>query len=399
MIEMSERKPTVDYFLITAILSLVAIGIIIVYSASTVKASVQFNDPNYFFKRHIVHVILGLLFLWIFIRIDYHNFQKLAKWGFLAAVVLMGVMLFVKSNAVRGSVRKFDIGPISFQPCEVLKFALILYVADALTRKQDKFDSFMYGFLPLLLIVGVAGGLILLQPDFDHAVIVACIGFVMFFYGGVKLRYLLGTGVVLLPVAVCGLYAEPNRVKRLIEFFNPSTEMLSTNYQTFQSLISLGSGGFFGVGIGQSKEKMLFLPEPFTDFIFSILGEEAGFIGAMLVLVLFFLILWRGLVISRRAPDAFGSLLAAGITFSLIIMAFINIGMASGLLPAIGLPLPFLSYGGSSLLITLAASGILLNIGMAKPVKVLGAVSESHISLQSPYVIPFRRKAKIIAHI
>ena len=361
---MSDQKIQIqrDYMLLTVVLVLVAIGIVMVYSASSVIAGARFGDSNYYLKRHIMRVCIGLVSMFIVYRINYRHFQKVALPGLFLSIGLLLLMLFAGSESVNGSVRWLSFGSFSFQPSEIAKFALVFYVADSLVRKQDKLGSFFDGYFPLLLIVTGVSLLILMEPDFGSTVIIAAVIFTMFFLGNVRLHHLLATAVAALPFFAVAVYTSPYRFQRLLGFLKPGEDLLGSNYQINQSLISLGSGGFFGVGIGQSKEKSFFLPEPFTDFIYSILGEEMGFIGALFVLVLFLVILWQGLSIARRAPDLYGSLLASGITFTIIVAAFTNIGVVCGLLPTTGLPMPFVSYGGTSLILSLTAFGVLLNI-------------------------------------
>ncbi|KPK87967.1 hypothetical protein AMJ80_11620 [bacterium SM23_31] len=366
---MPGHKYITDYPLLIVILVLVAIGIVMVYSASFAIAEEKFDETDYFLKKHVIRACIGLAVMSVLVKIDYRNIRKLSKIGLFCAIVLLVYLLVKRTVTVNGAMRWIDLGLISFQPSELAKFALVFYIADTLDRKQDKLDSFTDGYLPPLIIAAGVAILILVEPDFSSAVIIAIIAFMMLFLGKVRIHHLICTCIAALPIFAMALYSSPYRLKRLLGFLNPGADPLGDNYQINQSLISLGSGGFFGVGIGHSKEKLLYLPEPFTDFIFSILGEEMGFIGTMFILVLFFVILWRGLTIAYRAPDLYGSLLAAGITLSIVIVAFINIGVVCGMLPTTGLPIPFISYGGSSLLLSLGACGVLLNI--AKHQKVI----------------------------
>jgi len=366
---MPGHKYITDYPLLIVILVLVAIGIVMVYSASFAIAEEKFDETDYFLKKHVIRACIGLAVMGVLVKIDYHNIRKLSKIGLFCAIVFLVYLLFKRTVTVNGAMRWIDLGLISFQPSELAKFALVFYIADTLDRKQDKLDSFTDGYLPPLIIAAGVAILILVEPDFSSAVIIAIIAFMMLFLGKVRIHHLICTCIAALPIFAMALYSSPYRLKRLLGFLNPGADPLGDNYQINQSLISLGSGGFFGVGIGHSKEKLLYLPEPFTDFIFSILGEEMGFIGTMFILVLFFVILWRGLTIAYRAPELYGSLLAAGITLSIVIVAFINIGVVCGMLPTTGLPIPFISYGGSSLLLSLGACGVLLNI--AKHQKVI----------------------------
>ncbi|MFC1554774.1 putative lipid II flippase FtsW [candidate division KSB1 bacterium] len=360
---MAEKKPTTDLLLLAAILTLVAVGIVMVFSASTFKAEKDYGDTYHILKKHLIRVAIGLVLMVILSRINYNYFRKFAKTGLFLAAGLIMYMFFSNAVAVKGSVRWLELGGFSFQPSEFAKIAIVFYMADAIIRKQDKFDSLVEGFLPLLLILGSMCLLILIEPDFSSAVIIGFIVFIMFYLGKVRIRHLAGTIITIIPIMALAVSSSPYRMRRFTGFLDPSADTLGINYQINQSLISLGSGGFTGVGIGQSKEKLLYLPEPFTDFIFSILGEELGFLGAIFVMIMFFIILWRGLNISAKISDPYGSILAAGITLNIVVTAMINIGVVCGLLPTTGLPLPFISYGGSSLLFTLASCGVLLNIG------------------------------------
>jgi cell division protein FtsW len=359
---MTEKKNSTDIVLLISILVLIVIGIVMVYSASFAVAVVKYGDAHFFLKRHLVRVGLGLIAMLILSKIDYHVYSRIAKVGLYCAFGLLIYMLFVQSVTVKGVNRWIEIGQFSFQPSEVTKYALILYLADTLARKQEKLWSFVDGYLPLLMIVSGTALLIFLEPDFSSAVFLTAIAIMILYLGHVRVKHLAFTGLTALPFIYLAVFNSSYRFQRLMGFFNPKSDLLGSNYQINQSLISLGSGGIFGQGIGNSKEKLLYLPEPFTDFIFSILGEEFGFVGATFVLTLFLVIFWRGVVIARQAPDLFASLLAIGITITIVLAAFINVGVISGLLPTTGLPIPFISYGGTSLLCSLGACGLLLNI-------------------------------------
>ncbi len=359
---MTEKKNSTDIALLISILVLTVIGIVMVYSASFAVAAVKYGDAHFFLKRHLVRVGLGLIALLVLSKIDYHLYSRIAKVGLYCAVGLLLYMLFIQSVAGKGVNRWIEVGQYSFQPSELAKYALILYLADTLSRKNEKLWSFVDGYLPLLMIVAGTALLIFLEPDFSSAVFLTTTAIMIFYLGHVKVKHLAFTGLTALPLFYLAVFNSPYRIQRILGFFNQQSDLLGNNYQINQSLISLGSGGIFGQGIGNSKEKLLYLPEPFTDFIFSIIGEEFGFMGATFVLTLFLVIFWRGVVIARQAPDLFGSLLAIGITIAIVLAAFINIGVASGLLPTTGQPIPFISYGGTSILCSLGACGMLLNI-------------------------------------
>jgi len=360
-----------EYTLIVAVFILLAVGIVMVYSASSTIAGAKFDDSNYFLKRHIIRVLIGLGAMMIAARVNYHIFRKLSRAGLIAAFVLLVYVLFAGTGVAKGASRWLNLGGVTFQPSEFAKYALIFYMADALVRKRDKLGSFTDGYLPLLIILGGIAALILLEPDFSTAAVITFLVLMLFFAGAVRMRHICATGIAALPFFAMAVYTSPYRMKRFLSFLNPEADPLGAGYQIKQSLISLGSGGLFGLGIGQSKQKLLYLPEPHTDFIFAILGEELGFIGAVTVLTLFLVILWRGMVIAKNASDSYGRLLAAGITLCIVVPAFINTGVVCGALPATGMPMPFISYGGSSLLFTLTAVGILINIS-SRPLK--GAV-------------------------
>ena len=366
-----DKRISTDYTLLITIFVLVAIGIVMVYSASFAVASSKFDDAHFFLKRHLLRVCFGIIIMLFLSKINYQVFSKCAKFGLYVSFGLLLYMVFIQSGTVKSVNRWIEIGSFSFQPSEFAKYALILYLADTLTRKREKLWSLVDGYLPLFLIVLGIAFLIFLEPDFSSAVFLTVIAFMLFYIGQIRMKHLAMTGFAAIPIAYGAVLNSPYRIQRLMGFLNPQSDLLGSNYQINQSLISLGSGGIFGVGIGNSKEKLLYLPEPFTDFIFSIIGEEFGFIGTFIVLTLFLIFFWRGIVIAQRAQDPFGSLLAIGITISIVLAAFINVGVVSGLLPTTGLPIPFISYGGTSLLCSLGACGILLNIARQKSLKQL----------------------------
>ncbi|MCP4724797.1 MAG: putative lipid II flippase FtsW [bacterium] len=358
---MAKSKHLTDYTLLLAVFGLVSIGIVMVYSASYVKAMSNFGDSNVFLVKHIIRVITGLILMAITFQIDYRHYQKFSKLFLLIAGALLIYTLMV-GVAIKGSARWLNIAGFSVQPSEIAKYALIFYMADNITRKQERLAAFFDGFFPMLAVTIVFALLVLMAPDFSSAFVILSIIFMMFFIGDVKIIHLAGTFLAAIPVLVLAIIYEPYRLKRFLAYLKPDADPLGAGYHIRQSLISLGSGGLFGVGLGMSKEKLLYLPEPFTDFIFAILGEELGFIGASLVLGSFLVILWRGLLIAKDSKDLYGKLLASGITLSIVFAAMVNIGVVCGLLPTTGLTIPFISYGGTSLVLTLAATGVLLNI-------------------------------------
>ncbi|MFC1477404.1 putative lipid II flippase FtsW [candidate division KSB1 bacterium] len=362
----SEKQPGLDYALIVAVFILLTTGIVMVYSASSIVAAEDFGDANFFLKRHLIRVALGLILFAVALKIDYHFYQKISKIGLFFAIGLLLYVLIADAVSIKGATRWISVGGFTFQPSVFAQFALIFYMAEALVRKQDKLDDFFDGYLPLLIILCIVSVLILLEPDFSTTVIVTLLVFMMFFLGRVRIKHLAATCVAALPFFALAIATAPYRIKRLLSFLNPDADPSGSGYQLIQSKISLGNGGFLGVGIGHSKQKLHYLPEPFTDFIYAILGEELGFIGAIFVLFLFLIILWRGLTIAMNTSELYGKLVAAGITLSIVLTAFVNAGVVSGVLPTTGVPMPFISYGGTSLILTLTAIGVLLNISKSQ---------------------------------
>jgi len=366
------KQNSIDYTLIVAVSILITIGVIMVYSASSNIAASKFDDPKYFLEKHAIRLLIGLVMMTALSYVDYHIFRKFSLIGLFVSIGMLIYLLVMEAASIKGASRWLSVAGISFQPSVFAGYALIFYMADAIDRKQERLHEFFDGYFPLLIVMCVTILLILLEPDFSTTVIITIVIGIMFFIGNVRISHMFATAVAALPFFILAIVTAPYRLKRLVTFLNPDLDPLGSGYQIKQSLIGLGSGGLLGVGIGQSKQKLLYLPEPFTDFIYSIIGEELGFIGAFAVLFLFLIILWRGFLIARQAPELYGKLLASGITLCIVVTAFINIGVVSGALPTTGIPMPFISYGGSSLTFTLMAVGVLLNISRhntKKPLK------------------------------
>jgi cell division protein FtsW len=342
---------------------LLTIGIIMVFSSSFVTAQTTYGDGFYFLKRQLLWALLGILGMIVLMRIDYRIYQKWAKPFFIVAIMLLLVVLVPGVGLkVNGARRWLGVDAFSFQPSEVAKLAVIVFLARYLAGHQDSIKQFFKGFALPLLIVGLVCGFMLLQPDLGTAVTIALTSFLMILAAGTRKTHLVGLallGVVLLGVAIA---VAPYRLARFTAFLNPWADPLGNGFQTIQSLYAVGSGRLFGLGLGMGRQKFLYLPEVQTDFIFAVIGEELGFIGALFVLALFFVFMWRGLRIALKAPDTFASLTALGITIDVVLQAFIHIGVVTGCLPVKGITLPFISYGGSSLTLTLLMIGILLNI-------------------------------------
>ncbi|MBU2055128.1 MAG: putative lipid II flippase FtsW [Proteobacteria bacterium] len=355
------KKPDMILLLVTLLLA--AIGTVMIYSSSSILATERFRDGQFFLKKQLVFLSLGLLVMFMATRFPYYKLRKLAWPGIAAAVILLGA-LWIPSLGIRagGAVRWLNLGVVSFQVSELVKVALILFLAHFLTEKVNHIREIRHGLLIPLGVTGVMVGLILLQPDFGTTVILALITLMMLYMAGVRILHLAGIAAMFIPVAFWLLLHKSYRLARLTAFLDPWKDPRHSGFQIIQSLISFGSGGPFGVGIGDGMQKLFYLPEPHTDFILAVIAEEAGLIGVGLILLLYFILILRGFQISLKAPDLFGNLLAAGLTMMLALEAFINIAGVMGLIPLKGLALPFLSYGGTSLIMSLIAVGILLNI-------------------------------------
>jgi cell division protein FtsW len=356
------RKLKSDRVLFSATLLLVCASIVMVYSASAVVALERFDQPYFFLIKQALWAVLGLAVLAIAMRIDYRTYRNDAfVWGAIAFVVLMlvGVMF---STPVNGTRRWFNLGGLGIQPSELAKIAAILFTALILERRMHRIDEVQYSLLPILIVAGGMFGLIVLEPDYGTAFSLLLIVGLMVFAAGLNYRYLLGTALVVLPVLWVVLMSAEYRRRRLLAFWNPEADPLGDGFQVLQSLIAVGTGHIFGKGLMDGVQKLFYLPEPHTDFIYAVIAEELGLIGATAVLVCFCVIAWRGARIALRAEDAFGSFVALGLTTMVAVQALVNISVVLGLVPTKGIPLPLVSAGGSSLLINLLGIGMLLNI-------------------------------------
>ncbi|MEC9488047.1 MAG: putative lipid II flippase FtsW [Halanaerobium sp.] len=358
-----ERKKVPDLLLFFSVLILVGFGIVMVYSASSIVANADYGDSLFFLRRQLFSVTLGLIAMFITMHIDYHIYKKLARLALLVAVGGLVIVLIPGVGRIGGGARRWiNLAGLPVQPSEITKITIIIYLSFYLTEKKEKLHSFLRGTLPVLLIIGLIFFLILEEPDLGTAVTIAGTMMLMLFAGGIPLKQLITLGLGAIPAVFYFIWSEPYRKERLLAFLNPEKDPLDTGYHIIQSLYALGSGGLFGVGLGQSRQKFFYLPAPSTDFVFAILGEELGYLGTLAVVILFFIFTWRGLKTALSAPDSFGTLLAVGLTCMVTIQAIINIGVVTGSMPVTGITLPFISYGGSSLVIMLVGVGILLNI-------------------------------------
>ena len=348
----------IERILIATTLILLSLGIVMVYSSSYVLGIARFESGGFFLKKHLFRAGLGLAVMLLMTRIRYIRWIELSRILVIFGFVLL-IAVLIWGRSVRGSSRW--LGPI--QPSELAKLFLVFYLSDYLVRHRDRIRTFRRGFLPPALIVSLTVIAIILQPNLGMVVCISLIAGVMLFIGRVKAGYLVVTVLVAVALVFGLVFGLGYHKERVVEYLNGGEDTQGTGYQSRQSLLSLGSGRAFGVGLGQSRQKMFFLPDPHTDFIFSIIGEELGFAGTLATLCLFLLYAVCALQIAARAQDLQGTFLAYGIAAMVLIPAGMNIGVATGVLPVTGLPLPFISYGGSSLLVTMTATGILINVG------------------------------------
>lgn len=352
-----------DLILLGVALILTGIGIVMVYSTSAILAGDRFGDPYYFLKRQALYGGVGCLMMILMMFIPHGLLKRLAYPIFLLSVVLLiAVLIPGLGHKAGGAMRWLKIGGLTFQPSELAKLGLVIFLAYFLTKKEEKIRSFSFAFLPTVLLSGVVIGLLLMEPDFGAALFLGLLVFLLLFISGARIIYMLGAFLLLAPALYLLLMSAEYRYKRLLSFIRPWEDPTGTSFQIIQSFLSFGSGGLFGLGLGEGRQKLFFLPAPHTDFIFSIIGEELGLVGALGVVLLFFIFTFRGIQVGMSIPDRFGSYLALGITLMVSLQALINMGVVLGLLPTKGLTLPFVSYGGTSLIANFIGLGILLRL-------------------------------------
>ncbi|MCH7803829.1 MAG: putative lipid II flippase FtsW [Acidobacteria bacterium] len=356
------RETPYDRGLIMTVLALLGFGLIMVFSASTVVSAELYGSQTSIFTRQLLFVLIGLVGLMVSMNIDYHFYQKGAVIYSLLLLSLALLLYLLVAPESGGVQRWIRLGPANFQPSELAKLAVILLTSFYLVTRKEEFHSFRRGLLPYLAVVGAIVLLVLLEPDLGTAASIALTALFLLFLGGLRYRYLLGLVLAAVPVLYFLVVRVPYRLDRFLAFLYPDRDPYGMGYQIRQSLIAVGSGGWSGLGYAQGKQKLSFLPEPHTDFIFAVVGEELGLLGCCTVVVLFGLFFWRAARISVRADSPFGTYLGLGIACMVILQAFVNMSMVVSLLPTKGLPLPFVSVGGSSMIMTMTAVGILLNI-------------------------------------
>jgi len=356
------REIPYDRGLIMTVLALLGFGLIMVFSASTVVSAEVYGSQTSIFTRQLLFVVIGLVGLMVSMRFDYHFYEQ--GWViYPLLLVSLALLIYLLVAPESGGVQRWiRIGPVNFQPSEFAKLAVILFTAFYLVTRKEDFHSFKRGLLPYLVVVGAIVLLVLLEPDLGTAASIAFTAIVLLFLGGLRYRYLLGLFLAAIPALYFLVVRVPYRLDRWLAFLHPERDPYGIGYQIRQSLISVGSGGWSGLGYAQGKQKLSFLPEPHTDFIFAVVGEELGLLGCFTVVVLFGLFFWRAARISVRAESPFGTYLGLGIACMIILQALVNMSMVVSLLPTKGLPLPFVSVGGSSMIMTMTAVGILLNI-------------------------------------
>ncbi|GAA0464463.1 putative lipid II flippase FtsW [Alkalibacillus silvisoli] len=364
---MKRHLKNIDYPLFIIIVILSCIGLVMVYSASFVYAGMDPNidNPSHYFNRQRLWVILGFIVFLLVSLFSYRNLGGLIKFFIIATIVLLILVLIPGVGVERNfSTRWLSLGPVLFQPSELAKVAMILYFAKVYTNKQDKLHNFGQGVLPPLIVLGIVFLFIVLQPDLGTAasIILAC-GMILLF-AGIKVRHLLFLGAVAVVSVVLLIWGADYRVGRFTSFLDPFADPAGDGYQLIHSLIAIANGQVTGVGLANSVQKSGFLPEAHTDFIMSVIAEELGLIGAITVISIYFIFMFKGILIAKRAQDQFGRLLAYGITFQIVTQAMINFAAVSGLMPITGITLPLISYGGSSMLITFFLLGILMNIAI-----------------------------------
>jgi cell division protein FtsW len=363
------HKKNIDYLLLFAVIALLSVGLLMVFSASPTMG-LKYGDSYYFIKRHIFYLLVGGVAFFYGFKIDLFYLKKWAGMLFLFSIVCL-LLVYVPGvgKKISGASRWIDIGIFTFQPSELIKIAMIIFLANTLSRLGNKIRDFYQGLLPVLAIIAVVLALVVKQPDLGTAMVIGCISFALLFLAGARFLHLgaLG-GIALIGVLILSVTSS-YRLRRLVAYLDPWKDPQGIGFQIIQSLLAVGSGGLWGLGLGASRQKYFYLPQQFTDFIFAILCEELGCIGGMAMVFFFAIFMIRGLKIAKEETDSFNSLLAAGLVIWITIQALINMLVVVGVLPTTGVPLPFISYGGTSTVMSLFATGILLNLSLRSRVR------------------------------
>jgi cell division protein FtsW len=359
------RGGVADRILLLTVLLLLGLGSVVVFSSSTAVSEEYFGASTKMIVSHLVKVMMGLGLLFLLSRVDYRAIRRLVLPLVAASTGLLALTLvpnFPWAVTTKGATRWLDFGFMVVQPAELAKLALVIYIASILSSGEGRIRDYRRGFVPVLTVLGIFVFFLVQQPNFGNVLTLSLLAGVMLFLGGARLVHLFGSGLSTMPLVVFIAIQEPHVIRRFKTFFDPGADPLGAGFQLRQSLVALGSGGVFGLGPGAGRQSEFFLPDPHTDFVFAVLGEEFGLLGTLAVVALFGLLMWRGAVIARRAKDLFGRYLAIGVTAMIGIVAFLNVAVVLGLAPTTGLPLPFVSYGGSAMMVNLGGIGILLSI-------------------------------------
>ena len=357
------RKLKSDRLLFIATVALVCASLVMVYSSSAVLGLEQYKDrPTYFLFKQATFALLGFALMQVLMRVDYRRYRQPGLIWTVLGLTACALVIVLFGSRINGARRWFNVAGVGVQPSEFAKIAVIFFVAAVLERRMDRIDELRYALLPVGVVLGCVVALIMLQPDLGTALSIILIVAAMVFAAGINYRYIVGLMLVALPAAYIVLMSADYRRRRIEVFLDPWKDPLGDGFQVIQSLIAVGTGGVFGRGLMAGVQKLYYLPYPHTDFIYAVIGEELGLIGTTVILACFCIIAWRGLRTALRAPDRFGAFLALGLTAMVVLQAFFNISVVLGLLPTKGIPLPFVSFGGSSLLMSMLGMGILLNV-------------------------------------
>lgn len=377
---MTTQRNHIDLITLLAVVALMVLSLGVVYSASSTFELVHGRSSDAKLANHALKVLISLAGLFVTMQVDYRHYRRFTKPAILISVGLLLITL-VAGRVAKGAMRWITLGQLNFQPSEFAKFVLIFHLCLLLATRKDKLNDFRSGYLPMLIWIGAVTGLVLLQPNFSTAAMIFLISIIMVFAGRVKLSHIGLTLAPAVPALLAVMVIAPYRMQRITSFLSGWGSLEDMNHQAKNSIIGFGSGGIFGLGPGHSRQRDLFLPESYGDFVFSIVGEEYGLIGSLCIMAVFLMIMLRGLRIARHAPDDFGRLLATGITVTITLYALVHAGVTLSLLPTTGLPMPFISYGGTSMLFSACAIGVLLNIS---------SQTDLH-----PRLLPFARSPRV----
>lgn len=357
----NKKLNKMDYSFLLIVFFLLSYGLVMVFSASSASAHYQYGDAYYFVKRQFIWAVIGVGVMLLMSRVPISFIYKHSIRFMGLSIVLLFAVLLVGIE-VKGAKRWLGFGSVTFQPSEVAKLAIIVFLARCISTNKKALKTFSKGFLPYIIIVLGIAFIVYLEPHFSGAMVIVLTGCIVLWAAGAKLMHFVSIGLAAIPAIVVAMMSASYRLARLTTYMDPFKDTSGDGWQIVQSLYAIGSGGFFGLGLGQSRQKFLYLPEPHNDFIFSIICEELGFIGAILVIVLFGLLIWKGIKIAINAPDKFSSLTVIGIISLIAIQAIFNIAVVTASIPATGMPLPFFSYGGTSLVFIMAEMGIVLSV-------------------------------------